>query len=462
MKIRILSGLMAALALATIAFSCDDDDTYEYTPSNDCAITSAALGTLVRTMHTTDSLGKDSIFYVAVTGAFYPMSIDQDRKLIYNVDSLPVGTDVSKVTFTALNSLGTLSIKSLYTGNDTILNLSDSTDFSVPRTLTVHSQNGVSKINYLMNVNVHKQEANDMVWSKMAAGADDIKDLKNTRSFVFDKKIFVFGQKDGVSLLLNTTTDSFANGAAAQWTSNSTQPTIRPLSVVRFNKAFFAVGSEGQLLTSAEGINWTAVGTDFTATTLVVAGNKHLIALKDGKFYSSTDAINWTLDKMDMPEVMPDSIATGVNISSRLDKTFESFVVVGVNKGKNVVWKREIDLTGTETYPWLYIPESISSNYNIPNTQQFTINRYDGVTLMSGLTADNKLAPLYQSRDNGRTWKTDLITTPEANAQDALSVTVDEDNFIWMFCGNSGEVWRGRLNRLGWDVPQNSFEKSIH
>ena len=462
MKIRILSGLLAALALTTTTISCGDDDNFEYTPSNDCIITAATMGSLVRAMHTTDSLGKDSVFYVSVTGAFYPMSIDQERKLIYNVDSLPLGTNINKVTFTALNSLGTLSIKSLYTGNDTIFSMADSTDFSVPRTFTVHSTNGVSKVNYLMTINVHKQDGNTMNWNKVAAATNEIKDLKDTRSFALNGNLYVFGQKDGVSLILKTPANGFANGTNTQWTSNNTQPAIRPLSVVRFNNAFFAVDAENRIVTSTDAINWTATGSEFTANSLVVAGSKHLVALKDGKFYSSTDAINWTADKIDMPELMPESFASGVSIYSKLDKTFESLVVVGVNNGKNVVWKREIDLTGAETYPWLYIPETHASKYNIPNIQQTTLNMYDGVTLMSGLTTDNQLAPLYMSRDNGRTWKTDLITMPEGKAQDALTVTVDEDNYIWMFCGNSGEVWRGRLNRLGWEDTQNSFEKSIH
>jgi hypothetical protein len=42
----------------------------------------------------------------------------------------------------------------------------------------------------------------------------------------------------------------------------------------------------------------------------------------------------------------------------------------------------------------------------------------------------------------------------------AVSAFSDKDNFIWLICSGTGEVWRGRLNRLGWkDVPT-SFLKN--
>lgn len=452
---------MAALTFAAIAVSCSDDDKNEYTTSNDCVITAATMGKLVRTMHTTDSLGRDSIFYISVTGSLYPMSIDQERKLIYNLDSLPMGTDTRKVTFAAINSIGSLSIRSLQSGSDTIFSIADSTDFSMPRTLTVHSPNGVSKVNYLVTINVHKQEADSMNWNKVAVAAEEIKELQNTRSFAFDGDLYLFGQKEGAAVLLKSKADEYLNGGTAQWTVTALQQQVQPQSIVRFNNDFYAVNADNQIITSADGSNWENVATTFKATTLVAAGSQQLFALHEGKFYSSTDAMVWTADEMDAPEFAPETMATGVHIASTVDKTFESIVVVGVNKGKNVVWKRNIDLTGAENYPWIFLPESQSSQYNIANTRQTTLNVYDGVTLMSGLTMDNQLAPLYLSRDNGRTWKNNLVKTPKATAQDALAVCVDEDNFIWMFCGKSGEIWRGRLNRLGWDTPQGSFERSV-
>ena len=36
-------------------------------------------------------------------------------------------------------------------------------------------------------------------------------------------------------------------------------------------------------------------------------------------------------------------------------------------------------------------------------------------------------------------------------------MATDDDNFIWVVCGGTGQVWRGRLNRMGWTDGQTSF-----
>ena len=33
----------------------------------------------------------------------------------------------------------------------------------------------------------------------------------------------------------------------------------------------------------------------------------------------------------------------------------------------------------------------------------------------------------------------------------------DNDSFLWIIYGSSGQVWKGRYNKLGWTIPQTSF-----
>ena len=28
---------------------------------------------------------------------------------------------------------------------------------------------------------------------------------------------------------------------------------------------------------------------------------------------------------------------------------------------------------------------------------------------------------------------------------------VDDDNYLWLICEGTGQVWRGRVNKLGWE-----------
>ena len=36
-------------------------------------------------------------------------------------------------------------------------------------------------------------------------------------------------------------------------------------------------------------------------------------------------------------------------------------------------------------------------------------------------------------------------------------MTVDENQYLWIVCGGSGQVWRGRLSQLGWATQQKVF-----
>ena len=43
-------------------------------------------------------------------------------------------------------------------------------------------------------------------------------------------------------------------------------------------------------------------------------------------------------------------------------------------------------------------------------------------------------------------------------ASERVSMEVDRDNFLWITTDNE-TVWRGRVNRLGWDNPQKAFNE---
>ena len=59
---------------------------------------------------------------------------------------------------------------------------------------------------------------------------------------------------------------------------------------------------------------------------------------------------------------------------------------------------------------------------------------------------------IYQSRDNGITWKeSKTYQMPEKfdfEKTTSVKVVVDDDNNIWLYCSGSGQLWRGALNRL--------------
>jgi len=165
--------LTATLLLMASCLNSDDSDTTYY---NDTAITTFTLGTMKRYITTTASDGvTDSTYSTTVTGSLYKFYIDQNNRKIYNVDSLPYGTDASKVLATIyVKNSGTVYLKSLTSDSLYIYSSSDSLDFSQPRELRVYTYDGSNTIYraYTVNVNVHQEPADTFFWTKMPEGTE--------------------------------------------------------------------------------------------------------------------------------------------------------------------------------------------------------------------------------------------------------------------------------------------------
>ena len=103
---KIIKGVCGVLTAMLLLASCMKSKDNSASLYKDTAITSFSLGTMKRSVHTTSSTGADSVYKVNVAGSDYKFSIDQLNHRIFNVDSLPIGTDVSKVlcSVTALNN----------------------------------------------------------------------------------------------------------------------------------------------------------------------------------------------------------------------------------------------------------------------------------------------------------------------------------------------------------------------
>ena len=165
--------LTVAVCLFVSCIGSDDDDD-KHTYYGDTAVTGFSLGTLNRYLKTKAKDGvTDSIYKRTYAGSNYAFYIDQVNCKIYNVDSLPYGTDSKKVltTVTTKNG-GTPYYKSMYSDSLFTYSSSDSVDFSVPRQLVVANYTGSKSVSrtYEVTLNVHQEPADTFFWSKMPAG----------------------------------------------------------------------------------------------------------------------------------------------------------------------------------------------------------------------------------------------------------------------------------------------------
>ncbi len=443
-------------ALVGVA-SCNTESEFTIENSSDCIVTGVTLGSLPRTVHTLNAKGEDSTYVVQVSGGYYPMYIDQRARLIYNGDSLPVNTNVNKVTFSTFSATGTLAIKSLATGEDSTFVATDSTDLRTPRQVTVIANDGVSRRTYELKVNVHKENGEEFRWTRMTEFVGWFAEDVEQRTLAADGFLYVFAKKKGLPALITVPTDRPAALQEEVFSIEGAEAaTFDVRSVQRMGGMFYALAG-GKIVASADGIAWTACGGDFTADALVAAGTKQLVAIAGGKFFASENGVDWTEQAADADGKMPTADYAAICIPSPTDPTFEDILLTGKCDGEPVVWKLNIDLTGAETFAWTYYPAAKDNPYNCPALQHPSMLPYDGASLLVGTptAAGTNPVEFYLSLDNGRTWRADKYSAPKGMEKpESVSVAVDENHHIWMVCSGTGELWRGRLNRLGWtDVP---------
>ncbi len=459
-KIYRLLALLPALLVALALGSCADDDTESSSSAtNDCLVTKVTLGSLKRTIHTTGSQGQDSTYVVSVTGSLYPMYIDQLNNLIYNTDSLPVGTNAKRVTFSTLTASGTtLSIRSLVTGTDTVFTSTDSTDFSVPRMVKAYSSDGNSARTYEMRVNVHQQEGDSVVWKQYAGSF--ARDYTAARLLCVDGHLYIYGKEEGKTYLTVTSTadPDFGN----QTEVSAAGGELDAYSVRWFGGAFHALAGGHPVVSHDGGATFADAGADMTFDGYAGQSTDSIYAVSGGDFYVSANGADWTLCSADETGNRPVANVDGVLVPSRVNTQSESVLAVGKTAdGAACVWKHDIDRNGSFTYPWMYLPQTDEiDGYTCPALSGSTLFRYDSATVLAGTDAEGKVQPFYVSRDNGRTWKSGGISHPDWGVVTALGAAADADNFIWVVCGGTGQVWRGRINRLGWEEQRIVYNKS--
>ncbi len=409
-------------------------------------VTSAVLGGVPYTVHTTTSDGRDSTYEAMLTGANYPLSIDHIGGRIYLQDSLPAGSDVSRMTFASFTYQGSaIAIRSLTTATDTIFNLNDSTDCSLPRLITVYGADG-SQRTYTLELRVHKQVGDEMNWTRLAT-QPQVAALQKQKLLVSGGVLYLFGQSESDTELLTSTDKGLT------WERTTITPDLRPRSVTLVDDTFFALDGIGNLFTSPDGAAWTPV--DGRMFTTLAGGAGRLFGVAEDMLWSSADGVSWTADELSETAPLPAKEWSGIAIASATNVGFSDLILVGLAAdGTPAPWHRTIDLSGRYTFPW---NSFVGITVDYPILRSTSLTAYDGAPLLAGLNADGTLAGLYISRDKGKTWLSSEIIAPDVLPATSVSIASDEENNLFVLLGGSGEVWCGKLARLNWNAVQHDF-----
>lgn len=273
-------------------------------------------------------------------------------------------------------------------------------------------------------------------------------------------KLLVLGQtENGVGLLVRD-----GLGVTGNWEQQNTSlPADADLTTLRVNNNKLYLTSEsGCLYTSNDGQTWETLGIQQEGLTLAAVTNQFYYALMNGKLYRSADAVEWTEEELDEENTyLPQGRMLSVSyIQNNGNKRL--FIAGASNDGDGAVglawskmWRSDV-VEGDAM--WMHFNRSTGNDYYFPLLEGQSLFPYDGRLMTFGGKRIDKegesMGCLYVSNDNGITWKQDLelhLPFELRGVEGPLAATVDANHYIWIIANQ--QVWRGRLNRLGFVHP---------
>lgn len=465
--------LAVLAASAACLASCLGDDA-EYTYSDSTALTSFYVSEMQQTIHTLDSLGNDSTYEDDLDCEDYAFYIDQQQCIVYNPDSLPYGCDETRVLCAATSqNSGVIGIKSLTSDSVVALSSSDTIDFSSPREIYVYSNSGKAYRKYTVYVNVHKEEADAFTWKQTATVAD-FAALSGMRTVACGGTLYLFGSDGGATVIYKT--QDGASWEQVETTDGTTFADDDYKSVVTTN-GYLYICTGGTVMKSDDGATWYVAGGS-SLSTLVAASRFRLYAYDEGGtlLESSDDGVTWSLSETDeSTDLLPTQDITTVCEELETNDLTDRVLFIGNRSLSDypddnipLIWgKIDEGADDSQEQPWTYYRVAADNGRQAPRLEGMQAALYDGGLIAIGGKGIDKAGTthaafdaFYSSGDLGITWIEDsIVAFPDGFECDesVFALTTDADNFLWIVCGGSGQVWRGRTNRLGWTDEQRKF-----
>lgn len=450
-------------ALIASTFACNEDNsgvTAEYiTPSN-VAVKSFKLNSDSKVAE-----NLDSVFF----------SIDLKNGVIFNADSLPVGTKINKLVATIeCDNTVTGAIIKMDNGTATPDSIdykktqTDSIDFTKKVTLTLTTSDPDIKRTYLIKVNVHKEKSDSIVWGDRAAAQlpSRFGNPVRQKSVNFNGKAVTLIEENNGEYTLATSSDLYHNTWSRTKATFSFTPDVRSLSAS--TEALYILDKDGNLYTSAAGDSWTATGEKWA--TILGGYTETVIGVKSvaGTLQYAQHPLK-KLNQIDIDSEFPVSGSSNfVTMSNKWTNSPVGFFVGGV-KRDGTLSRSTWAFDGTN---WVKLSESgmpalkgasIIPYYGYRFTQSdWKQTEYPVWMLVGGVTADNTLnRTVFISYDNAVNWSrgNTLLQLPkdmpDMTACDNVVMTTSRSAFISDYWKKASRT-RGFIvdgDKITWDCP---------
>lgn len=452
MRTRFLSAIIGFLLVSIALGSClDSEETGAY--SSDATIHGFSLDT--------------------IHGVDYKFEIDQLNNLIYNLDSMPVDAD----TLIDSIQIDQLSVVYAVTSADTVLN-TDAYHNLLPAMnaqgdagikLKVHAPDGVTTRDYTLQIRVHRQDPDSLVWTRMDREGDLVTSFVNQG----EQKAVILGDE----LLLYTSASEVYRTSTAPGQYGWSRQAVTGLpetaditTLVNFNDRLYTLSGNKVYASDAAGTTWVEVtelgegvvsllagipSNSITGQEAVLAGIR-LNEAGEQEFCTTADAKSWTSGNT-VPAGFPTQhiYSAHYTTGSGAGQT----VITGMPRGnaeKTIPWMT------TNGEDWAAL-ETNTTNASCPGMDNPFIMHYNKRFYIFGGTMEE----IHES-ETGIAWqaierkfllpqsfagKTSFTIAVDHTPQ-GVTTAADKRDYIWVILGGNGtatEVWRGRLNKLGFE-----------
>lgn len=455
----LLQTTLPAVLMMVLLTSCLSDSDDVSMESNTCYISNVSFNSFRRLTTAKASDGvTDSTFYTTYTASNWVFTIDHKTMFIENRDSLPYNTDLSRVVMNMSYTAGLAYYRASDAWDDDPwipYQSSDSIDIRKPLHIRLLATDKTER-RYTLKINVHTMEGDTLRWGAVE-GDEAISGVHPMKALAWNNKINVL-VNDGNAVLMMA--HPLSN--LGEWTRQVTDlpVTADPTSLTKGPENLFISSTDGELYSSADGLAWTKLY-QHEGLRLVGVSHDKLYAQYDGTINSTyIGATGWNTDPLDEDAaLLPDAEIAAITYSQNENLT--RMVIVGNRTLESdtcaLVWSKcWTDFEQEDTESWMHYNKGWDNTQPLPMFTQMSLMFYDNKLMVAG--GDSKdgtieaLERFYVSEDNGLTWwrLSNIIPPSELHGADGhITATVDDSNFIWLFAG--GKVFRGRLNRLGFE-----------